>query len=93
MRRSNCKEQGILIRSYREEIRKLERIRDELVQELKNKRPTTASREVVENETYKLEIQYEKARARVEALQHELTRNTRKYAEEISQLQATYQEK
>lgn len=44
----------------------------------------------MENETYKLEIQYEKARARVEALQNELTRNTKKYAEEISQLQATY---
>jgi hypothetical protein len=69
---------------YREEIRKLERIRDELVQELKNKRPTTASRDVIETETYKLEIQYEKSKARVESLQYELTRNTKKYAEEIA---------
>lgn len=34
------------VERYREEIRKLERIRNELVEELKSKRPTSAKREV-----------------------------------------------
>lgn len=81
------------LEKYRDEVRKLERIRDELREELKNKRPVSANREKVENDTFKLEIEYEKIKARVDALQSELNRNTKKYAEEIAQLQATYREK
>ena len=44
------------VERYRDEIRKLERIRNELVEELKNKRPTTAHREVNQDQVYQLEI-------------------------------------
>ena len=81
------------VERYRDEVRKLERIKSELIEELKNKRPTTSEGGPVENDTFKLEIQLEKTKVRVEALQTELARNTKKYAEEIAQLQATYQEK
>jgi len=81
------------VEKYRDEIRKLERIKSELVEELKYKRPSSAKREVHQDQVMQLELQYEQSKARVESLQYELQRNAKKSAEEIAQLQATLQEK
>jgi hypothetical protein len=81
------------IERYREEVRKLERIKKEIQEELKYKRPTSSHGQNLDHQNFDLEIQLKKAEARVESLQSELNKNAKRYSEEISQLQSVLNEK
>ena len=81
------------IERYREEVRKLERIKQDLQEELKFKRPVSSHGQNLDNQNFDLEVQLKKAEARVESLQSELNKNAKRYSEEISQLQTVLQEK
>jgi hypothetical protein len=81
------------VEKYRDEVRKLERIKHEIVEELKYKRPTSAKGQNLDQQNFDLEVQLKKAEARVESLQSELNKSAKRYSEEISQLQAVLQEK
>jgi len=80
---------------YKQECKKLERIVAELKEELKSKRPTTSygGSGDWEREKIELEIKLQRANSRVEALQEEMTENTRNFAKEISRLKITISEK
>jgi chromosome segregation ATPase len=81
------------IERYREEVRKLERIKAEIQEELKYKRPVSSQGQNLDQQNFDLEVQLKKAEARVESLQSELNKNAKRYSEEIAQLQAVLNEK
>lgn len=81
------------IERYREEVRKLEKIKQEIQEELKYKRPTSSHGQNLDQQNFDLEVQLKQAEARVESLQSELNKNAKRYSEEISQLQSVLTEK
>lgn len=81
------------IERYREEVRKLERIKNEIQEELKYKRPTSSHGQNLDHQNFELEVQLKRSEARVESLQSELNKNAKRYSEEITQLQSVLNEK
>jgi hypothetical protein len=70
----------------RQEIRMLESLVAELREELRNKRPQTAGQQDWEDEKIDFEVRLQKANARVDAMQNEMTMSASKYAKELSRL-------
>lgn len=87
------KEESDELGKYRDEITKLERIKHELVEELKHKRPMTGTRRQVEEENLDLEINLKKAEDRVETLNAEIRKAAVRFSEEIITLQSELREK
>ena len=70
----------------RREISLLESLVAELREELKNKRPQTAGQTDWEDEKIDYEVRVQKAQARVDAMQNEMTSAAQIYAKEFSKL-------
>lgn len=70
----------------RRDISMLESLVSELREELKNKRPQTAGQQDWEDEKIDYEIRLQKATARVDAMQNELTNSASMFAQQISKL-------
>lgn len=87
------KEESDELYKYRDEITKLERIKSELTEELKHKRPMTGTRRQVEEENLDLEINLKRAEDRVETLNAEIKKAASKFSEEIITLQSELREK
>ena len=81
------------VERLREEVRKLERIKRDLEEELKYKRPQSSGGHNLKQQTVELEVQVQRAQARVESLQSQLNKNSKRQAEEIAQLQTVLQER
>ena len=64
----------------------LESLVAELREELKNKRPQTAGHADWEDEKIEFEVRLQKAQARVDAMQEEMTRSASNYARDLSKL-------
>ena len=77
----------------RKEINMLESLVQELREELRNKRPQTAGAQDWEDEKIEMEVHLQKATARVDAIQNELTMTTSAFAKEISKLKLLIAEK
>lgn len=69
-----------------EEVQRLELIRDQLKQELANKRPVSRQRAEGNEKRVELEIMLQSLKERAGALEAELQNNNKKYADEIVQL-------
>ena len=70
----------------RKEISLLESLVAELREELRNKRPQTAGQQDWEDEKIEFEVQMQKAQARIDAMQNEMTNNAAQMAKELSKL-------
>ena len=77
----------------RSEVQMLETLVAELRDELKSKRPQTAGQADWEEEKIEYEVKLQKAEARVEAIQNELTMSAAEHAKEISRLKMIIAEK
>ena len=64
----------------------LESLVAELREEIRNKRPQTAGNLDWEEEKVEYEVKLQKAHARIDAMQNEMTHNAAMYAKEISKL-------
>lgn len=70
----------------RREISLLESLVSELREELKNKRPQSAGQTDWEDEKIDYEVRLQKAQARVDAMQNEMTSSAQMYAKEFTKL-------
>mmetsp|Transcript_38726 Transcript_38726/g.44333 ORF Transcript_38726/g.44333 Transcript_38726/m.44333 type:complete len:329 (-) Transcript_38726:27-1013(-) len=77
----------------RSEVQMLETLVSELRDELKSKRPQTAGQADWEEEKIEFEVKLQKAEARVDAMQEEMTSSTAAHAREISRLKMIIAEK
>mmetsp|Transcript_17475 Transcript_17475/g.17233 ORF Transcript_17475/g.17233 Transcript_17475/m.17233 type:complete len:324 (+) Transcript_17475:1523-2494(+) len=75
------------------EVQMLETLVSELRDELKNKRPQTAGQADWEDEKVEYEVKLQKAEARCEAMQEELTSSSAGHAREIARLKTIVAEK
>ena len=77
----------------RSEVQMLETLVAELRDELKSKRPQTAGQADWEDEKVEYEVKLQKAEARVDAIQDELTTSAAEHAREIARLKTIIAEK
>ena len=77
----------------RSEVQMLETLVAELRDELRSKRPQTAGQGDWEEDKIEYEVKLQKAEARVDAIQQELTSSTAEHAREISRLKMIIAEK
>jgi len=77
----------------KKEISRLQTIINELQNDLSNKRPISAEKKELQNEILELEVKYQKANARISALQKELESSAKNYAKEIAALKLILAEK
>ena len=77
----------------KKEISRLQTIINELQNDLSNKRPISAEKKELQNEILELEVKYQKANARISALQKELESSAKNYAKEIAALKLMLAEK
>lgn len=69
-----------------EEVDRLEKIRNQLKQELANKRPISRQRAEISDKKMELEVTLQNLKERARALENELHKNNKKYADEIVNL-------
>ena len=74
------------VERLRKEISILESLVAELREELRNKRPQTAGNTDWEDEKIEYEVRLQKAQARVDAMQNEMSSSASLYAKQIAQL-------
>ena len=77
----------------RREISLLESLVAELREELRNKRPMSAGNQDWDDEKIEFEVKLQKASARIDAMQNEMTSNAAKFAKEMSKLKLIIAEK
>jgi len=81
------------VERYRREIMQLENLVADLREELRSKRPQSSSGRDWEDEKIEIEVTLQKAQARVDAMQNEMTQNAGSFAKEISKLKMIIAEK
>ena len=84
---------NIELEKSKKEITRLQKIIDELKNDLSNKRPISAEKKELEYEISDLEVKYQKANARISSLQKELESSAKNYAKEIAALKLILAEK
>ena len=78
---------------FRREISLLESLVAELREELRNKRPMSAGNQDWDDEKIEFEVKLQKANARIDAMQNEMTSNAAGFAREMSKLKLIIAEK
>ena len=77
----------------KKEIERLQKLVNELTEDLRNKRPISAEKKELQNEILQLEVNCHKAQARIKSLEEELESTTKNNAKEIAALKMILAEK